>query len=93
MRRVTAVCLVLAGLIAAVVLSTAVQSASAARLSVSDRQIAAVWNTFEIRGTHSNIDCHVTLEGSLHSSTFAKVRGALSAMSLEPRRGAAATAA
>jgi hypothetical protein len=69
----------LASLAAAAILMFAVGSASAGRLSVSNRQFRVVWRGLEIMNTFtaSLVICPVTMEGSFHSSTIRKVFNAL----------------
>jgi len=76
MRR--RVVLALAALAAAMLIAAAAGTASASRLSVSERSFRVVWRPFtfiygfeEIR----RVECNITLEGSFSSSTFAKTRG------------------
>ncbi len=69
----------LAMLAAAMILALVVSSASAGRLSISNRQIRATWASLEafnnaIAGTTR---CSVTIEGSFHSATLQKATGAL----------------
>jgi hypothetical protein len=57
-----------------------VTAASANRLSSSSGRIRAVWAALNLRNTGSgtvNVVCPVTIEGSFHSATMRKVRGAL----------------
>ena len=61
----------------AVVLALAVGAASANRLSVSNSQFRFLMRSFELTSSQFEITCGVTLEGSFHSRTFAKVQGAL----------------
>lgn len=67
-------------LIASLALASAVGSASAARLSYSNQAFRIIWTslTFSESGGNFPITCPVTLEGSFHARTFAKVRDALS---------------
>lgn len=69
----------LAGLAAALVLSIAVTSAHAERLSVSSRNFTVVWArlTKVTTGGFGPIECPITVSGSYHSSTISKVLGAL----------------
>lgn len=71
--------LLLTGLLAALVLVAAVGTASANRLSISNKNIRAVWNklNFTDAGRVVNIECDVTIEGSFHVNTITKTRGAL----------------
>jgi len=66
---------VLVGALAAVALVAAI--AGARSLSVSDSNIRAVFREFQSGGGSALIRCPLTLEGSFHSRTIAKVRGAL----------------
>lgn len=62
------------------VLLVFVSAASANRLSVSNRNIRLVWNKLNFTdpsGEVVNIECDVTSEGSMHTSTITKTRGAL----------------
>lgn len=69
--------LLLAALIATTLLSLAVGSASARRISASSSTFRIVWRSFEFIAFSTQIACPVTLEGSFHSRTIAKVSGAL----------------
>lgn len=71
--------LMLAGLVAALAMATAVGGASANRLSVSHGNLFRVeWSSFEeSAGGVSIMRCALTLEGSFHSTTIPKVRGLL----------------
>jgi len=66
---------VVAGLAAALTMALAVGSASANTLSYSDLGFRIVWSTltFSESGGNFPIRCPVTLEGSFHEHTFAKV--------------------
>jgi hypothetical protein len=72
---------VLALLAATLLLSVAVGSASANRLSLSNRLFRLTWSALEFvhegGGTNPHVTCAVTLEGSFHSATIRKTRGAL----------------
>jgi hypothetical protein len=67
----------LAALGAAFVLSSAVGVASAGRLSISNRSFRATWAPIKYQGGEIDVDCNVTIEGSFHSTTIAKVAGTL----------------
>jgi hypothetical protein len=67
----------LATLTASLLLSAAVTSATARSLSTSNQSIRATWTGLEFRATELGIRCQVTLEGSFHTRTIAKVAGAL----------------
>ena len=70
--------LLTAAIAAALLLATAVAGASANRLSVSNRNIRITWSPLELgSGGLFILRCSVTLEGSFHSATIAKVRGEL----------------
>jgi len=58
-------------------LATAVSTASANNLAVSNQNVRASWRSLEFVSALVTIRCPVTLEGSLHSRTIAKVAGAL----------------
>lgn len=68
----------LSALLAALVLATAVGTASAGRLSTSSQTNRITWAalTFSSGGGLS-ISCPITLEGTMHSATIAKTRGLL----------------
>ncbi len=86
-----------AGLAATLLMGLAVASASANRLSVSNQQFRIVWGQLlmfdEGMGASAHIRCPVTLEGSFHSRTFAKVSGALIGNVTRAIPGAAETCA
>jgi hypothetical protein len=71
--------LLLAGLAVSLLMSFAVGSASANRISVTNKQIRATWSNlrFADNGGTGRMTCQVTLEGSFHSATLRKIRGAL----------------
>ncbi len=71
--------LLLAALVSSLLLSFSVASATAGRLSVSSRSFTIVWTslTKSTTGGVGPIRCPVTLSGSYHSATFAKVIGVL----------------
>lgn len=67
-----------AGAAAALILALAVGSAAARNLSASSQTIRAVWNplTFSGEGV-AEFRCRLTIEGSFHSRTIAKVARSL----------------
>lgn len=67
--------LLLAGITATLLLSLAIETTSANRLRTSHRTFRLTWSLFIFNP--SSVECPLTLEGSFHSSTFAKVSGAL----------------
>ena len=71
--------LLIAGFTAALMLTMAVSSASAGRLSVTNKNFRVVWNPLSLSSTAGvgPINCPVTLEGSFHSQTIRKTVGAL----------------
>jgi len=69
--------LLLAALGASVLLGALVSSASARNLEISNQRIRSTWSSVRFVGGFGEPDCHVTLEGSLHSRTMAKVIGSL----------------
>jgi hypothetical protein len=62
---------------ASVLLGTLVSSASARNLSFSNQSIRASFREVIYNGPFGNISCQLTMEGSLHSRTMAKVSGSL----------------
>lgn len=69
--------LLLAAIGATVLLGAAVGSASARILSTSSQTYRVAFASVRYRGPFGTTDCVVTLEGSLHSRTIAKVAGSL----------------
>jgi hypothetical protein len=67
----TSTMLGLTALMAALQLATAVSTATARTLSVSNQNIRATWTSLEFAS--GNLRCQVTLEGSFHSRTIVKV--------------------
>jgi hypothetical protein len=59
----------------ACVLALGVATASASRLSVSNQSISVTWSS--LRFNEGRAQCPVTLEGTLHGRTIAKVAGTL----------------
>jgi hypothetical protein len=69
---------VLAGCLATLFMALAVGPAQARNLSLSNQTIRMTFNNLELVAEGlSTMTCHVTLEGSFHTRTFAKVAGAL----------------
>jgi hypothetical protein len=69
---------VLAAVIATIALGLAITTASARTFSISNQNIRASFRNLEFEPEgFSTISCRITLEGSFHSRTIAKVRGAL----------------
>lgn len=68
----------LAALAATLALAVAVGSASANQLSYSETRFRIIWTSLTFSGSGGGfvITCPVTLEGSFHSATIAKVREA-----------------
>jgi len=64
---------------AALLLAVMTHASPARRLSVSERNFRDVFAAFTLfdQATTINIECPLTLEGSFHSSTYAKVLAAL----------------
>lgn len=81
----------MAGLAAAVVLMAAVGTATASRLSINERQFSIIWPAplSDNGGSGITAECPVTLGGSFHSTTLAKVSGQLigyvNNVTVEPR--------
>jgi hypothetical protein len=71
--------LILAALTTTLLMGLAVGSASAGRLSISNRNIRLTFSPFHIISRESGalFSCNLTLEGSFHSGTIRKVQGAL----------------
>jgi hypothetical protein len=71
--------LILAGLTASLLMGLAVSSATAGRLSVSNTKFRVTWAALKFDGLEfeSPVICPVTFEGSFHSATIRKTRGAL----------------
>jgi hypothetical protein len=69
--------LLISALAATLLMAFAVSSASASRLSVSNRNFRAVWNLLTLEAAGVTMTCPLTLEGSFHSATLAKITGAL----------------
>jgi hypothetical protein len=70
--------LILSGLVASLLLAVAVTTASATRLSVSNQNIRATWTSLEkVAEGVTTIRCQMTLEGSFHTRTIAKVSRSL----------------
>jgi hypothetical protein len=73
--------LLLGALTAAMVLATAIGTASAQRLSISNRNFRVTWRPISFasgaEGEGVTVSCNVTLEGSFHYNTIAKRIGAL----------------
>jgi hypothetical protein len=74
--------LLLAALIAAATLATAIGTAGARRIQFSENHIRAVWEAAERTtvfdgGGLFEIECRLTVEGSFHSRTLSKVSGQL----------------
>lgn len=68
---------VVTALAAALVLATAVGNASAGKLSIESTNFRLVWPVLTLTSGGVVASCPVTLEGTLHSSTFAKIAGLL----------------
>jgi hypothetical protein len=66
-------------LTATVLMGLAVHSATAGRLSTSNTRFRATWTALKFDGLEieSPVICPLTLEGSFHSATIRKTRGAL----------------
>jgi len=69
--------LLLAATGATVLLGALVSSASARNLSTSTQSISAMWSSVTFSGAFGTSDCHLTLEGSMHSRTMQKSSGSL----------------
>lgn len=69
--------LLLGALLLAVTLGAMASAALGQRLSVSNRNIRVVWETFAFTSSAGSVVCGVTMEGSLHANTITKTRGSL----------------
>ncbi len=69
--------LLFAGLMAALLLSMAVGSASANRLSINELSYRVTWSPLRFIAAGRTVSCNVTIEGSFHSGTIRKVERAL----------------
>src|SRR3954465_5363475 len=69
---------ILTPLPAPLLLATAINTASATRLSTSNQNVRLTWTSLEFAvSSEIVLRCQVTLEGSFHTRTIAKVEGAL----------------
>jgi hypothetical protein len=66
-----------AALAATALLAVCVAAASANRLSTSSTTFRVVWTSLEAGSGAASVRCPVTIEGSMHATTMAKVAGAL----------------
>jgi len=62
---------------ATLTLAALTTTASANHLSSSTQTFRTTWSVFEFAGGFASLKCSLTLEGSLHSRTIAKVLGTL----------------
>ncbi len=69
--------LVLTALTAALVLASALSTASARTLSITESGFRITWSSLEFGSSTTTIRCRVTLEGTFHSRTIAKVARSL----------------
>src|SRR5436853_5582788 len=67
----------LTALVAALLLSAAVTTASARTLSASTQNIRVTWRSLEFVSPVVTVRCQITLEGSFHSRTIAKIERSL----------------
>jgi len=63
----------LTALIAAMLLASALSTASARRLEVSNQGFLVSWSRLEFQASFGSVRCQVTLDGSFHSRTIPKV--------------------
>lgn len=66
-----------AALAATLLLSAAVGSASAGKLSINNQNLRITFSRLEFSASEFTIRCSVTVEGSFHTRTMAKVVGSL----------------
>jgi hypothetical protein len=69
--------LLAAALTAAAATALACSSASAIQLSLSEPAFRAIWTSARFIFAGATVSCNVTLEGSFHRTTIAKVEGSL----------------
>ncbi len=69
--------LAIAALIVAAALAALVGSASAGRLSTGNQSVRVAWSSLEFTAGGTVVRCGLTLEGSFHSRTIAKVERGL----------------
>jgi hypothetical protein len=69
--------MLLAALIAAIVLASAIGTASANRISLTDNTFRQIWRPLSFTGGSVVIACTITLEGSFHYNTLIKVARSL----------------
>jgi len=62
---------------ASMLLGALVSGASARSFSISNQSISAMWSEVTLNFGGAQSSCHLTLEGSMHSRTSAKVIGSL----------------
>ena len=67
----------LACIAAAAILAAAVGTASASRLSISNREVRLVWRPLILEAAGESVKCDVTLEVEFHSNTIRKTSNAL----------------
>jgi hypothetical protein len=63
----------LSALLAAMLLASALSTASARNLEISNQRFRVRWSSIEFRSSLVTERCQITLEGSFHSRTFAKI--------------------
>lgn len=73
----TYVKLAITALVATAALAALVSTASATALSITNRNIRAVWSSMEFTNAAATVRCRVTLEGTFHENTIAKVERTL----------------
>ena len=64
-------------LLAAMLLASALSTASARNLEVSNQNFRVTWSRLEFQSSLATVRCQVTLEGSMHSRTIPKIQGLL----------------
>jgi len=67
----------LTALLAAMLLASALSTASARNLEVSNQNFRVTWSRLEFQSSLATVRCQVTLEGSMHSRTIPKIQGLL----------------
>jgi hypothetical protein len=69
-----------ATVVAAIMLAAAVGTASAGRLETSSQPFRVVWTPLTLTAGGLTVECPITLEGSFHYRSIAKVIGSLSGL-------------
>jgi hypothetical protein len=66
-------CLIAGGVITTLLLALAIPQASARNLRISWGFLKWIWSGMHVQAAGTDVSCQVTLEGSFHSASFAKL--------------------